>query len=133
MTIKTVSFDDTQWRLVPIEPTPEMCRALFLQLVHADDEARVIKAVLAAAPAHIGDANKMLSIAPAEQTAGAVEVCDWKPEYMSDDSIAHASSCGDLWSFVDGGPEANGVRFCQGCGKPINLLPMDSEDGAEHD
>lgn len=39
------------WKLVPVEPTPEMCRALFRNLVHADDEARVIKAVIAASPA----------------------------------------------------------------------------------
>ena len=38
------------WKLVPVEPTPEMCRALFRNLVHADNEVYVIKAVLAAAP-----------------------------------------------------------------------------------
>lgn len=38
------------WKLVPVEPTPEMCRALFINLTHADDETRVIKAVLNAAP-----------------------------------------------------------------------------------
>ncbi|WP_439586952.1 hypothetical protein [Hydrogenophaga sp.] len=40
----------TGWQMVPVEPTPEMCRALFRNLIHADDEARVIKAVLSAAP-----------------------------------------------------------------------------------
>lgn len=38
------------WKLVPIEPTPDMCRALFLNLIYADEESRVIKAVMAAAP-----------------------------------------------------------------------------------
>lgn len=38
------------WKLVPIEPTPDMCRALFRNLIHADEESRVIKAVMAAAP-----------------------------------------------------------------------------------
>ena len=38
-------------KLVPVEPTREMCRALFRNLVHADDEARVIRAVIDAAPA----------------------------------------------------------------------------------
>ncbi len=36
--------------LVPVEPTGAMCRALFRNLIHADNEAYVIKAVLAAAP-----------------------------------------------------------------------------------
>lgn len=38
------------WMVVPYEPTPEMCRALFVNLVHADNEAYVIKKVLAASP-----------------------------------------------------------------------------------
>lgn len=32
------------------------------------------------------------------------------------------SACGEAWQFTDGGPEDNGVKFCQGCGKPV-LLP----------
>ena len=39
-----------KWKLVPIEPTDEMKRALFTNLVHADDEAYVIKAIINAAP-----------------------------------------------------------------------------------
>lgn len=38
------------WKLVPVEPTTDMCNALFRNLIHADDEERVIKAVIAAAP-----------------------------------------------------------------------------------
>ena len=38
------------WVSVPIEPTEEMKRALFRNLIHADDEAYVIKAIIAAAP-----------------------------------------------------------------------------------
>lgn len=29
------------------------------------------------------------------------------------------SACGESWQFTDGGPEDNGVKFCQGCGKPV--------------
>jgi len=31
------------------------------------------------------------------------------------------STCGESWQFTDGGPEDNGVKFCQGCGKPVAL------------
>jgi hypothetical protein len=33
------------------------------------------------------------------------------------------SACGEAWQFTDGGPEDNGVKFCQGCGKPVVLPP----------
>ncbi len=39
------------WKLVPVEPTEAMKRALFTNLCEADDEAKIIKAVIAAAPA----------------------------------------------------------------------------------
>ena len=38
------------WVSVPIEPTEKMKRALFRNLIHVDDEAYVIKAIIAAAP-----------------------------------------------------------------------------------
>lgn len=31
------------------------------------------------------------------------------------------SACGESWQFTDGGPEDNGVKFCQSCGKPVEL------------
>lgn len=43
MTLRTVTYDDSKFKIVPIEPTEEMKRALFINLVHADDESRVIK------------------------------------------------------------------------------------------
>ncbi len=50
MTIRTATYDTATHKIVPIEPTEEMKRALFINLVHADDESRVIKSVIAAAP-----------------------------------------------------------------------------------
>ncbi|WP_380692100.1 hypothetical protein [Serratia marcescens] len=38
------------------------------------------------------------------------------------------SACGDAWMFSDGGPTENGVKFCQGCGKPV-LLAAAPEGG----
>ena len=42
------------WVSVPIEPTEEMKRALFRNLIHVDDEAYVSKAIIAAAPTDKG-------------------------------------------------------------------------------
>ena len=40
--------------------------------------------------------------------------CEW-----SDDDYGNwESSCGELWSFIDGGPKENRVSFCHHCGKP---------------
>ena len=47
--------------------------------------------------------------------------CEWKPEDEDFMPGTYASACGELWSFIDGGPVENRVRFCQGCGKPVAL------------
>lgn len=60
-----------------------------------------------------------LYIAPVPAAAPEpLQGCKWaydEPEYSWD------SACGEKWSFVDGGPEENRVRFCHGCGKPVVL------------
>ena len=43
--------------------------------------------------------------------------CEWKPD--DSESGTWASGCGELWSFIDGGPTENRVRFCHGCGRPV--------------
>lgn len=48
----------------------------------------------------------------------ALQGCEWthdEPQYSWD------SACGEKWSFIEGGPKENFVRFCQGCGKPVVL------------
>lgn len=40
-----------------------------------------------------------------------------------------SSSCGEDWSFIDGGPEENRVKFCQGCGRPVTLEQQERERG----
>lgn len=49
------------------------------------------------------------------------EQCEWKPEDPDFMPGTYASACGELWSFIDGGPNENRVRFCHGCGKPVAL------------
>lgn len=36
----------------------------------------------------------------------------------------YEASCGELWSFIDGGPVENSVKFCHGCGKPVIVEPF---------
>lgn len=47
----------------------------------------------------------------------APRVCQWK-----DEADYWASSCGEDWCFIDGGPAENRVRFCHGCGKPVEIV-----------
>lgn len=42
--------------------------------------------------------------------------CEWTLE--DDDNGTWQSSCGELWSFIEGGPKENRVSFCHNCGKP---------------
>lgn len=42
----------------------------------------------------------------------------------------YASDCGELWTFNDGGPKENSVRFCQGCGRPVEVVPFPEDDAA---
>lgn len=72
--------------------------------------------------------------APAEPQQACVwrEEDPWGP--MPD---TYATSCGEMWSFVDGGPAENRVRYCHRCGKPVTVVPYpqpvdeDDADGAE--
>lgn len=32
-----------------------------------------------------------------------------------------STSCGRSWTFIEGGPEANRVNYCHGCGNPVRI------------
>ena len=57
----------------------------------------------------------------APATAPEQQECKWMP--YDDDFIpgTYESQCGELWSFIDGGPAENRVKYCHGCGKPVVL------------
>ena len=46
----------------------------------------------------------------------AQETCKWTQsnEWWS-------AACGASWAFIDCGPVENGVNFCHGCGKPVEI------------
>lgn len=49
------------------------------------------------------------------QPSQARETCEWTLD--DDESGTWSSSCGELWSFIDGGPKENRVTYCHHCGK----------------
>ena len=48
--------------------------------------------------------------------------CLWSKDPDFEMGDTYDSACGEKWSFIDGGPAENRVRFCQGCGKPVKLI-----------
>jgi len=56
---------------------------------------------------------------PAPQAVPAV--CEWKQDDDFEMGDTYHSSCGELWSFVDGGPTDNRVSYCHHCGKKVQL------------
>jgi hypothetical protein len=38
------------------------------------------------------------------------------------------ATCGVVWTFTDGGPAENDVRFCPGCGAKVNVAEPEPEE-----
>ena len=57
------------------------------------------------------------------------ETCEWTATDAFDQTYWD-SACGEAWTFIDGGPADNSVRFCQGCGKPVHIK-QGGQHGAE--
>jgi hypothetical protein len=56
---------------------------------------------------------------PAPQAMPAV--CEWTQDADFEMGDTYHSSCGELWSFIDGGPKENRVSYCHHCGKHVKL------------
>ena len=59
----------------------------------------------------------MTALANAEPTG-----CQWTQDPDFEMGDTYHSACGEVWSFVNGGPAENRVRYCHGCGKPVTLI-----------
>lgn len=68
------------------------------------------------------EVRKLYTTPPATQSA-----CTWSQDPDFDMGDTYSSSCGEKWSFIDGGPSENRVKFCHGCGKPVNVVPTPPE------
>lgn len=45
--------------------------------------------------------------------------CNWIPE--CEESDIWETSCGELFCFIEGGPEDNGMKYCPYCGHPMEI------------
>ena len=54
-----------------------------------------------------------------EGAVDAAKVCGWS--LYDDESGTWESGCGELWSFIDGGPCENRIRYCHYCGGKVLL------------
>jgi Lar family restriction alleviation protein len=69
--------------------------------------------------------------APARNGAPSIDsaavTCTWT--LADEESAMWQSSCGEAWTFIDGGPVENRVRFCHGCGKATAIAALQPEGG----
>lgn len=54
--------------------------------------------------------------------------CEWKCDDI--DNGIWESSCGESWSFIDGGPVENRMLFCHRCGGKLKTAPTSDQGGA---
>jgi len=88
-------------------------------------EGEPIQAAIQAAIAELRAAIDA-PVEPVAQPSQAGEPCEWTLD--DDESGTWASSCGELWSFIDGGPAENRVAYCHHCGKRAAI----NAKGADH-
>lgn len=53
--------------------------------------------------------------------------CTWTQDPDFEMGDTWDSSCGEKWSFVDGGPEQNRVRYCHACGGKVGIAAQKGE------
>jgi len=63
---------------------------------------------------NINEWSKRVDELEAQLTAERARTCTWTLEPY--DTGVWQSECGELWSFIDGGPEENRARYCHACG-----------------
>lgn len=59
--------------------------------------------------------------------SGEASTCAWTKDPDFELGDTYNSACGEKWSFIDGGPAENRVRYCHWCGRPVkagNVPPV---------
>jgi len=72
--------------------------------------------------------NRMLTDRP----SASARLCLW--QRADDESETWKSTCGELWSFIDGGPAENRVSYCHHCGGVAcvaTLIGIDLANGSD--
>lgn len=66
----------------------------------------------------------LMAAQPGQIIAVPVQVpatCVWTQIGDEWDGPVWESTCGELWSFIDGGPKENRVSYCHNCGRKVEL------------
>lgn len=66
-----------------------------------------------------GNTNPIDTLSASQAAPAKAESCTWS--LSDEESGTWASSCGELWSFIDGGPQENRVSFCHHCGGKVTI------------
>lgn len=69
----------------------------------------------------MSDCSLAVYAAPASQWRRVEDWCKWSPEDAVEMPDTWRGDCGILWTFTEGGPHENGVKFCHNCGKQVAL------------
>jgi len=64
--------------------------------------------------------KQLLAYGAAHRLAGQQrETCTWTEQDNKDMPGTYESSCGEMWSFIDGGVKENRVTYCHHCGGKV--------------
>ena len=64
--------------------------------------------------------KQLLAYGAAQRLAGRErETCTWTEQDDKDMPGTYTSSCGEIWSFIDGGVKENRVTYCHHCGGKV--------------
>lgn len=62
----------------------------------------------------------------------ATDNCTWT--LSGDENDTWFSSCGEAYSFIDGGPADNNHQFCHVCGKPlVQVIPLGAQENEKEE
>ena len=73
--------------------------------------------------------KQLLAYGAAQRLAGRErETCTWTEQDDKDMPGTYESSCGEMWSFIDGGVKENRVTYCHHCGgKVVPASPQEQK------
>ena len=71
--------------------------------------------------------KQLLAYGAAHRLAGQQrETCTWTEQDDKDMPGTYTSSCGEMWSFIEGGLKENRVTYCHHCGgKVVSASPQE--------
>lgn len=116
------------WWMVPVDPTLAQMAAMGPSIRACygldgvtGDVTGVYRAMLAAAPQPQAAPQRPINCGTGHcsciECVVATETCKW-----TQDDEWWSTECGASWVFIDCGPVENGVKFCHGCGRPVEIV-----------